>query len=71
MNSKLAGDVLNLLNELTLEKDEDSCMGMTFITGRVSEDWFYDIMFALEKEVSNDTKNVTQQTHDIDEIEEA
>jgi hypothetical protein len=57
MNNKLAGEVLDLLNELTLEKDEDSCMGMSFVTGHVSEDWFYHIMFALQKAYAEDAKN--------------
>jgi hypothetical protein len=61
MDSKLAGDVLDLLNELHLEKDEDSCMGMSFVTGRVSEDWFYHIMFSLQKVYAEDAKNIVQQ----------
>jgi hypothetical protein len=54
MDKKLAGEVLDLLKELTLEKDEDSCMGMSFVSGRVSGDWFYHIMFALQKVYSED-----------------
>jgi hypothetical protein len=61
MDSKLAGEVLDLMNGLTLEKDEDSCMGMSFVTGRVSEDWFYHIMFALQKVYAEDAKNIAQQ----------
>jgi hypothetical protein len=56
MNYNLAGEVLDLLNELILEKDEDSCMGMTFITGHVSEDWFYRVYFALKKAYNEDAK---------------
>jgi hypothetical protein len=45
----VAVEVLNLLNALELERDEDSCMGMTYITGHVPEDLYYSIIFALEK----------------------
>lgn len=38
-----------LLKELKVEADEDSAAGACFIKGRLSEDWFYEVLFGLEK----------------------
>lgn len=49
MDKEIVADIINLLEELKLERDEDSCMGMSFVEGRVSEDLFYHILFKLKK----------------------
>ena len=41
--------VVEILNAFTYEADEDSCMGMSFFTARMSEDGFFATKFHLEK----------------------
>lgn len=40
--------VLEILNAFDYEADEDSCMGMSFFTGRISEDGFFATKWRLE-----------------------
>ena len=42
-------DVVQLLNAFDYEADEDSCMGMSFFTARLSEDGFFSVKFKLER----------------------
>lgn len=47
-----AGDlveVIHLLNVFDYETDEDSCMGMSFFTARLSEDMFFHMKYKLER----------------------
>ena len=44
-------EINNFLKDVTIESDEDSCMGMGFIEGRVSEDWFYSLKNKIEKQI--------------------
>lgn len=41
--------VLEILNSFDYEADEDSCMGMSFFTGRISEDGFFTTKLRLEE----------------------
>jgi hypothetical protein len=56
-STDLLGEVLRFLREIELEPDEDSCMGMAFVTNRVSEDWYYSLMYKLEKAVTPNVSN--------------
>lgn len=47
-STPLLAETLNFLNEFTIESDEDSCCGMAFFEGRISEDWFYDLKYRIE-----------------------
>ena len=40
---------LAFLEGMELEPDEDSCMGMAFVTSRVSEDAYYIVVNKIEK----------------------
>jgi len=40
--------VVEILNAFAYESDEDSCMGMSFFTARLSEDWFFHVKWKLE-----------------------
>jgi len=51
-STALLGEALRFLREIELEPDEDSCMGMAFVTNRVGEDWYYSLMYKLEKAVT-------------------
>lgn len=58
MDKTLVTDLIDLLEVvLKLERDEDSSLGMCFVEGRVSEDWFYHILFELKKIQKNDSTN--------------
>jgi len=46
---RLLADALALLQEFKVEPDEDSAGGMAFVTGRISEDWFYHVVFGIER----------------------
>ena len=41
--------VLEILNAFEYEADEDSSMGMSFFTARLSEDWFFHVKWKLEE----------------------
>lgn len=40
--------VLEIFNAFDYEADEDSCMGIAFFTGRISEDGFFATKWHLE-----------------------
>jgi hypothetical protein len=40
--------VVEILDAFAYEPDEDSCMGMSFFTARLSEDWFFHVKWKLE-----------------------
>ena len=37
------------IRNLEIQADEDSCMGMAFVTNRVSEDGYYIVLNKIEK----------------------
>ena len=57
MDKALVTNLIDLLEGLKLERDEDSSLGVCFVEGRVSEDWFYHILFELKKIQKNDSTN--------------
>ena len=40
--------IVEILNAFNYETDEDSCMGMSFFTGRINEDHFFATKWHLE-----------------------
>ena len=42
-------EVIHLLNAFDYEEDEDTCMGMSFFTARLSEDMFFHLKYRLER----------------------
>jgi hypothetical protein len=54
--------VVEILDAFTYESDEDSCMGMSFFTARLSEDWFFHIKWKLEA-ILKSSANSQNQPH--------
>jgi hypothetical protein len=48
MNKELCIDLIRFLEEIEVVTDEDSCMGMAHVSGRVSEDEYYIICNKLK-----------------------
>jgi hypothetical protein len=42
-------EVIHLLDAFDYETDEDTCMGMSFFTARLSEDMFFALKWKLER----------------------
>jgi hypothetical protein len=40
--------VVEIMDAFAYESDEDSCMGMSFFTARINEDWFFHTKWKLE-----------------------
>ena len=50
-------EINDFLEDVTIESDEDSCVGMGFIEGRVSEDWFYSLKNKIEKQIKTNGRS--------------
>ena len=51
---KFVSSVLHIFKAITIESDEDSCMGMGFVEGRISEDWFYSLKSRIERRLRDE-----------------